>query len=178
MPGTLTQDLRYAARQLRANPGFAAVAVLSLGLGVGANSAIFQLVDAVRLRTLPVANPQDLVTIDFAKGSSRSGNWSTRSARLTSVLWDQVHGLTDLFAATAAWSATRFNLALGGEARYAEGQYVSGNFFRVLGVQAWIGRTFSAEDDRPGCGTPGAVVSYAFWQRELGGDRVPAHRAG
>ena len=87
MPGTLLQDLRYGARQLRANPGFAAVAVLSLALGVGANSAIFQLVDAVRLRTLPVANPQELVTIDFAKKSSRSGNWSTRSARLTSVLW-------------------------------------------------------------------------------------------
>jgi predicted permease len=170
MPGTLTQDLRYAARQLRANPGFATVAVLSLGLGVGANSAIFQLVDAVRLRTLPVTNPQELVTIDFAKGSSRSGNWSTRSARLTSVLWDQVRGLKEPFTATIAWSATRFNLAPGGEARYAEGQYVSGDFFRVLGVQPWIGRTFTAEDDRPGCGTPGAVVSYAFWQRELGGD--------
>jgi hypothetical protein len=121
MPGTLTQDLRYAARQLRANPGFTSVAVLSLALGVGANSAIFQLVDAVRLRTLPVASPQELVTIDFAKGSSRSGNWSTRSARLTSVLWDQVRGLTEPFAATMAWSATRFNLAPGGEARYAEG---------------------------------------------------------
>ena len=139
MPGSLTQDLRYAARQLRANPGFATVAVVSLALGVAANSAIFQLVDAVRLRTLPVTNPQDLVTIDFAKHSSRSGNWSTRSARLTSVLWDQVRGLTEPFAATIAWSATRFNLAPGGEARYAEGQYVSGDFFRVLGVQPWMG---------------------------------------
>src|SRR5450759_5707595 len=170
MPGAFTQDLRYAARQLRANPGFTAVAVLSLALGVGANSAIFQLVDAVRLRTLPVANPRELVTIDFAKGSSRSGNWSTRSARLTSVLWDQVHSLTEPFAATIAWSAARFNLAPGAEARNAEGQYVSGDFFRVLGVQPWIGRTFTAEDDRTGCGTPGAVVSYAFWQRELGGE--------
>ena len=176
MPAALIQDLRYAARQLRANPGFTAVAVLSLALGVGANSAIFQLVDAVRLRALPVANPQELVTIDFAKGSSRSGSWSTRSARLTSVLWEQVHGLTEPFAATVAWSATRFNLAQGGEARYAEGQYVSGDFFRVLGVQPWIGRTFTADDDRPGCGTPGAVVSYAFWQRELGGDRAALGR--
>ena len=170
MAGTLMQDLRYGARQLRANPGFATVAVLSLALGVGANSAIFQLVDAVRLRTLPVTNPQELVTIDFAKGSSLSGNWSTRSARLTSVLWEQVHGLTGPFTATVAWSATKFNLAPGGEARYAEGQYVSGDFFRVLGVQPWMGRTFTAEDDRAGCGTPGAVVSYAFWQRELGGE--------
>ena len=171
MPVTLVQDLRYAARQLRSNPGFTAVAVLSLALGVGANSAIFQLVDAVRLRTLPVVNPQDLVTIDFAKNSSRSGNWSTRSARFTSVLWEQLHGLTEPFTGTIAWSAARFNVAPAGEARYVEGQYVSGDFFRVLGVQAWIGRTFTAEDDRAGCGTPGAVVSYAFWQRELGGDR-------
>jgi len=176
MPATLTQDLRYAVRQLRANPGFTAVAVLSLALGVGANSAIFQLVDAVRLRSLPVANPQELVTIDFAKGSSRSGSWSTRSARMTSVLWEQVHGLTEPFTASIAWSATRFNLAPGGEARYAEGQYVSGDFFVVLGVQPWMGRTFTAEDDRAGCGTPGAVVSYAFWQRELGGDRVALGR--
>ena len=107
MPSALMQDLRYAARQLRASPGFAAIAVLSLALGVGANTAIFQLVDAVRLRTLPVANPQELMTIDFAKGSARSGNWSTRSARLTSVLWDQVRGLREPFSATIAWSACR-----------------------------------------------------------------------
>src|ERR1039458_7090020 len=123
MPGTLTQDLRYAARQLRANPGFAAVAVLSLGLGVGANSAIFQLVDAVRLRTLPVKNPEDLVTIDFAKGSSRSGNWSTRSAGLASVLGGQVGGLPGPLPRPIGWSPPAFNLAPGGEARYAEGQY-------------------------------------------------------
>ncbi len=170
MPATLVQDLRYAARQLRSNPGFTAVAVLSLALGVGANSAIFQLVDAVRLRTLPVVNPQELVTMDFAKNSSRSGSWSTRSARFTSVLWEQLHGLTEPFTGTIAWSASRFNVAPSGEARYVEGQYVSGDFFRVLGVHAWIGRTFTVEDDRVGCGTPGAVVSYAFWQRELGGD--------
>ena len=69
-----------------------------------------------------------------------------------------------------AWSADRFNLAPGGEARYAEGLYVSGDFFRVLGVQPVIGRTITAEDDQPGCASPGAVVSYGFWQRELGGD--------
>ena len=171
MLNTILQDLRYGARQLRTNPGFAAVAVLSLGLGVGANTAIFQLVDAVRLRTLPVKDPQELLTLDFAKGSSRSGSWSTRSARFTSVLWDQVRGLTEPFSGVIAWSASRFNLEQGGEARYAEGQYVSGNFFQVLGMQPMIGRTFTPEDDREGCGTPGAVVSYAFWQRELGGDQ-------
>jgi putative ABC transport system permease protein len=167
---TLWQDLRYGARQLRSNPGFTAVAVLSLALGVGANSAIFQLVDAVRLRTLPVAKPQELVTIDFAKGSMRSGWFSTRSARLTSAQWEQVQSHAEPFAGVFAWSANRFNLAPGGEARYAEGLYVSGDFFRVLGVQPVIGRTLTAQDDKPGCGQPGAVVSYPFWQGELGGD--------
>jgi putative ABC transport system permease protein len=170
MLATIVQDLRYGARQLRTNPGFTAVAVLSLALGVGANSAIFQLVDAVRLRTLPVQNPQELVTIDFAKGSQRSGWFSTRSARLTSVQWDQIQSHAEPFQGTLAWSATRFNLAQGGEVRYAEGLYVSGDYFRVLRIPAALGRTFTAQDDRPGCGQPGAVISYAFWQRELAGD--------
>ena len=164
------QDLRYGARQLRSNPGFTAVAVLSLALGVGANSAIFQLVDAVRLRTLPVANPQELVTIDFPRGSMRSGWFSTRSARLTSVQWEQIQSHAEPFSGVFAWSAVRFNLVPGGQARYAEGLYVSSEFFRLLGVQPVIGRTFTAQDDRPGCGLPGAVVSHAFWQGELGGN--------
>jgi hypothetical protein len=125
--------------------------------------------DAVRLRTLPVADPQQLLTIDFAKDSSRSGNWSTRSARLTSVLWDQVHALAEPFSGMIAWSANRLNLAQGGEARYAEGMYVSGDFFRVLGVRPLIGRTLTPEDDREGCSMPGAVLSYAFFQREFAG---------
>ena len=167
---TVRQDLRFAARQLRLNPGFTAVAVLSLGLGVGANTAIFQLLDAVRLRTLPVANPQELAYIDFAQGSMRSGWFSTRSARLTYAQWEQIRTLPQAFSATMAWSANRFNLAAGGEARYAEGLYVTPDFFRVLGVQPILGRGFTPEDDRPGCGSPSAVVSHAFWQRELAGD--------
>ncbi|HXB73928.1 MAG TPA: ABC transporter permease [Candidatus Acidoferrales bacterium] len=168
--GNLLQDLRYGARQLRLNPGFTAVAVLSLALGVGANTAIFQLLDAVRIRTLPVANPQELAYLDFAKGSMRSGNFSTRSARLTSAQWEQIRNRHEAFTGAMVWSASRFNLAAGGEARYAEGMYVSADFFRVLGVQPMLGRGFTAEDDQSGCGSPGAVVSYAFWQRELAGD--------
>jgi putative ABC transport system permease protein len=174
---SLTQDLRYGARQLRLNPGFTAVAVLSLALGVGANTAIFQLVDAVRLRTLPVAKPQELVTIEFPRGSMRSGWFSTRSARLTYAQWEQIRTRQQAFAGTLAWSATRFNLAVGGEARYAEGLYVSGDFFRVLGVQPILGRVFTAEDDQSTCGSPDAIVSYPFWQRELGGDPSAIGRA-
>jgi putative ABC transport system permease protein len=168
--GNVSQDLRYGARQLRLNPGFTAVAVLSLALGVGANTAIFQLVDAVRLRTLPVANSQELAMIDLPRGSMRSGWFSTRSARLTYAQWEEIRTRQQAFTGTLAWSATRFNLAAGGEARYAEGLYVSGDFFRVLGVPPILGRSFTADDDRPACGSPGAIVSYAFWQRELGGD--------
>jgi putative ABC transport system permease protein len=167
---TLSKDLRFAARQLRTNPQFTTVAVLSLALGIGANTAIFQLVDAVRLRTLPVENPQELAYVDFAPGSMRSGWFSTRSARLTYSQWQQIQAQQQGFSGMAAWSANRFNLAAGGEVRYAEGLYVSGDFFRVLGVRPMLGRGFSAQDDQPGCGSPGAVISYGFWQRELAAD--------
>jgi predicted permease len=164
------QDISYGARQLRQSPGFALAAVLSLALGIGANSAIFQLVDAIRLRTLPVEKPQELVTVDWEKGSSRSGWFSTRSARFTYAQWEQIRAQQQAFTGVAAWSANRFNLTKGGEARYAAGLYVSGNFFNVLGVKPALGRTFTDEDDTPACASPGAVISHAFWQREFGGD--------
>src|SRR5438128_493219 len=121
------QDLRYACRQLRKSPGFAAAAILSLALGIGANTAIFQLVDAIRLRMLPVRDAQELATISFAKGSLRSGWVSTRSGRFTSAQWDALRAQQQPFQGLAAWSAARFNLSPGGEARYADAMYVSGD---------------------------------------------------
>ena len=94
---SIVQDLRYGLRQLKQSPGFTAVAVLSLALGIGANTAIFQLVDAIRLKTLPVHNPKELVSIDFEKGSSRSGNFSTRSARLTYAQWEEIRARQQAF---------------------------------------------------------------------------------
>ena len=164
------QDLRYGARQLWQSPGFALVAVMSLALGIGANSAIFQLIDVVRLRTLPVQKPQELVAIDFAEGSQRSGWFSTRNSRFTYGQWEQVRAQQQAFTGVLAWSATRFNLTAGGEARYAEGLYVSGEFFKHLGVSPLLGRTFTAQDDSQTCGDPAAVISHAFWQREYGAD--------
>ncbi len=163
------QDFRYGLRQLRLNPSFALVAVLSLALGIGANTAMFQLVDAVRLRTLPVAHPQQLASIDFPDGAMRSGWHSTRSSRLTYPQWEQIQQQQQAFSSVLAWSATQFDLSPGGEVRNAQGLFVSGTFFRALGVQPVIGRTFTSEDDRIGC-SPGAVIGYAFWQRELAGD--------
>ena len=126
------QDVRFGLRQLRQSPGFALVAVMSLALGIGANTAIFQLVDAVRLRTLPVENPQELLSITFAPNSETSGWFTSRSAALTYAQWEQIKAQQQSFTGVLAWSAARFNLASGGEARYAEGLYVSGEFFSNL----------------------------------------------
>ncbi len=165
----ILKDLRFGLRQLRLNPTFTLVSVVSLALGIGANTAIFQLIEAVRLRMLPVEKPQELAYLNFAEGSKRSGWYSTRSARFTYPQWELIRSRQQAFGQTMAWSATRFNLAQGGEARYAEGVYVSGDFFSVLGVPAMLGRTLSREDDQPGCGSPSAVISYSFWEREFGG---------
>lgn len=171
-----TRDLRFGLRQLWLNPAFAAVAVLSLALGIGANTAIFQLIDAIRLRTLPVQKPQELASIDLAKGSWQLGWSSTRNARFTYALWESIQKRQRGFSETMAWSAARFNLAEGGRVRYAEGLFVSGDFFKVLGIPAAIGRTLSAQDDRPGCGSPGAVISHGFWQSEFSGDPAVTSR--
>src|SRR5437899_7474328 len=104
---TVGQDIRYGLRQLRLNPGFTAVGILSLALGIGANTAIFQLVDAVRLRTLPVQNPQELVAIEFPKGSQRSGWFSTRYSILTYTQWELIRDQQKAFTGAAAWSPTR-----------------------------------------------------------------------
>src|SRR5580658_2882279 len=169
-------DLRFGIRQLRLNPTFTAVAVASLALGIGANTAIFQLIDAIRLRSLPVGNPQQLAYIDFTEGSHRGGWWSTRSANFTSKLWDSVRRQQQAFSDVLAWSAKPFNLSQEGKARYAEGLFVSGNFFNLLHVPAAAGRAFQPQDDQPGCGSPGAVLSYPFWHSEFNGDPAIANR--
>ena len=104
-------DIRYGLRQLRLNPMFTCVAVLSLTLGIGANTAIFQLIDAIRLRALPVDNPQELGLLDYDPNSKRSGWWSTRSATFTSVNWESIRKQQQAFSDVMAWSAKPFNLA-------------------------------------------------------------------
>ncbi|HEY2013981.1 MAG TPA: ABC transporter permease, partial [Bryobacteraceae bacterium] len=166
---TLWRDLRYGARQLRMNPLFTAVAVLSLALGIGANTAIFELVNAIRLRSLPVEKPEQLAYLDFQKGAVANGNFDSRSATFTYAQWQEMQARQQAFSGMAAWSARRFNLASGGEVRWAEGLYVNGDFFRVLGVRPVLGRAFAEGEDRPGCPSPGAVISYGFWQQEFAG---------
>lgn len=162
-------DLLYGLRQLRSNPGFTAVAILSLALGIGANTAIFQLINAIHLRTLPVRNPQELVKLDFEPGAATSGWWTGRNATFTYAQWEQVRAQQQAFSDVLAWGDTSFNLAVGGEPRFAEGLYVSGNFFQTLGVTTIVGRPLTVQDDSGTC-SPGAVLSHAFWQREFNGD--------
>jgi predicted permease len=165
---TQLRDLRYALRVLRKNPGFTLVAVLSLALGIGANTAIFQLADAVRLRMLPVKDPQSLAQVQLTtmkgvRGSRRGNN------TLSYPIWEQIASRQQALSETFAWGLTSFDLATSGEPRFAQGMAVSGGFFRSLGIQPALGRVFAESDDRPGCGFPGVVISYAFWQRQFGG---------
>ena len=169
---TLWHDLRFAARLLRLNPGFAVVAVLSLSLGIGANTAIFHLIDAVRLRTLPVRNPQELAEVHIAERHGASGIFTGRHSEMTNALWEQIRDHQQAFSAISAWGDQTFNLAVGGPARNAQGLWVSGDFFHVLGVQPIVGRLLTPADDRRGCGATAAVISYSFWQREFAGDRA------
>jgi putative ABC transport system permease protein len=167
---TVWQDLRFGARLLRLNPSFAVVAILSLALGIGANTAIFQLLDAVRLRTLPVKDPQQLAVVRIEDRHWNSGSFINGYSALTNPLWEQIRDHQEGFSSIFAWGPDNFNLANGGEAHYVRGNWVSGDYFNTLGEGPLLGRLFTKDDDHRGCGAPGAVISYAFWQREYGGD--------
>jgi putative ABC transport system permease protein len=151
-------DLRYALRALRRSPGFSAVAILSLGLGIGANTAIFSIYNALILRTLPVEHPEELLQITFGDGR----------IYFTNPLWEELRDQQDIFDGILAFGGQTINLADGGEVRNVPGSWVSGGFFHTLGVRPFLGRLLTENDDYRGC-PPVAVVSHGFWQRELGG---------
>lgn len=167
----MIQDLRFGFRMLLKNPAFTAVALLSLALGIGANTAIFQLLDAVRLKSLPVKAPQELSEVRIADMTGARGSFSTRYPAVSNAIWEQIRDRQQPFSGIAAWGTQTLNLAPGGEARFAKALWVSGDFFNLLGVPPLLGRTFTASDDTRGCGSPGVVISHAFWQREYGGAR-------
>ncbi|HWD00775.1 MAG TPA: ABC transporter permease [Candidatus Sulfopaludibacter sp.] len=157
----LWQDARYAVRAMKQSPVFAGVAVLSLALGIGANAAIFGVLDAVLMKPLPVREPGRLV--HFSRKNDDS---------FTYPIWEQVRDRQDVFSGVFAYGNGRFDLASGGEKKPAQGLFVSGDYFRTLGVAPLLGRTITKEDDRVGGGSANAVavLSYAFWQRAYGGD--------
>ena len=160
---TLQQDIRYAIRRLIKSPAFTVVALLTLALGIGANTAIFSVVNGVVLKPLPYANPDELVGIyHFAEGrrSTMSGPNFTDVKRLSTTLQD-----------AAAYTRTRMILTGQGEPLRVDGALVSASLFDVLGVPALIGRTFRVDENTPGRHRV-AVLSYDLWQTRFGGDRA------
>jgi putative ABC transport system permease protein len=159
------QDLRLAVRALRATPIVTAIAILSLGLGIGANTAIFSLVSTLLLRTLPVAEPQRLVSVS-------TGPAETQQIFSRSTL-DQIRQHGQAFDGALAWSLIGpESLTFGAQTWTVESQFVSGDFFTMLGVPALVGRTIMPADDVRGGGVDGpvAVIAYGLWQRLFGGE--------
>src|SRR5579872_3296808 len=142
MLDAIVQDLRYALRGLRRSPGFACTAILSLALGVGANTAIFSLIDALILKSLPVRHPEELLQVMMGKQTY---------TRYSNPTWEHLRDRQDVLSGIFAYGRWGFNLASGGEARSVNGAYVSGQYFNTLGVRTVLGRTLAPADDTRGC---------------------------
>jgi predicted permease len=165
----ILQDLKYGLRQLRHSPGFAVTAILSLALGVGANTAIFQLLNAVRLRSLPVPNPQELAEVKIAGGNTGFGVSDGSASEATYPLWEQIRGNQKAFSSIFAWSTGYINIGKGSQRKPGVNLWLTGSAFQTLGIVPTRGRLLAPEDDKAGCGAGPAVISHSFWQREFGG---------
>lgn len=164
MIDTIWQDVRYAVRSLRRTPGFAVAAIVTLALGIGANTAIFSLIQAVILRTLPVTAPQELFFV--ARGAKDDLSTSSNFEWL-----ERVRQRTDVFSGVTAYNHRDFKVASDAGPEQVFGEYVSGNYHAVLGVPMALGRGFTAEDDRLPGSSPIAVISDGYWSRRFGRSR-------
>src|SRR5574341_202883 len=165
---TLWQDLRFSARMLMKQPGFTLIAVVTLALGIGANTAIFSLLDQVMLRRLPVERPEELVVLR-SPGPMR-GHVSTDGDSATSFSYPMYKGLREnnaVFAGLLARYPIPLSVSFGGQTERADGELVSGNYFETLGVRPAMGRVFSLEDDKTPGAHPVAVLSYGYWTRRF-----------
>src|SRR5215510_10283162 len=162
----LGQDLRFGLRMLWKDKGFTVIALLSLALGIGANTAIFSIIDAALIKTLPVKNPERLVSLergDVPPGSSRDG--------FSRAFFEKARMQQELLAGVCAfWTGPRVNVALDGQAEVASAQRVTGGFFAALGVNALLGRTITDEDDKLPGAHPVIVISHHYWQRRFASD--------
>lgn len=162
---TIFRDIRYGLRILGRTPVISGIAVLSLALGIGANTAIFSLIDTVMLRMLPVQKPEELSHLLIQ--DPKSGNGEADST-FSSPLWEELRNRQDVFSGMFAWGSTQFDLAQGGAVHDVNGLFVSGDFFETLGVRPAAGRLITTADDTRGC--PGvAVLGYGFWQHHYAG---------
>ncbi len=164
---TLLQDLRYSIRNLSKSPVFTAVALLSLALGIGANTAIFTLMDQVLLRALPVKDPASLVLLDLP--GPNMGMMAGHNV-FSYPMYRDVRDSNKMFSGVLGYFGFQGSLSYKGQTERVEGDLVTGNFFEVLGIRPYLGRTFTSEDDRaPGAHTV-VVLSYNYWKRRFGGD--------
>ena len=155
-------DVRYGFRALLRSPVFTTVAIASLALGIGANTAVYTLLNAVILRPLPIPAPQQLSQVTTGEDD--------KEGYFTNPLWEQVRDRQRAFTSVAAFGETSFDIADGGEVRRIQGMWASGDFFGLFGMRAELGRLFTRDDDVRGC--PGiGVLGYGFWQSEYGGQR-------
>lgn len=171
----LLRDIRYAARRLLRKPAFTAIAILSVAIGIGANTAIFSLLDAVMLRPLPVPNPDELSVV-YDVGPVAPGDIGAGSGRADIYSWPLIQefarALPDGAQLAAMTPIAQLNVRLGTDstATPVNGQLVSGEFFPLFGVRPAFGRLLGPEDNRVVNGHPVAVLGYSFWQRRFGGD--------
>jgi predicted permease len=161
---SLAQDLRYAIRVLRKSPAFTAAVTLSLALGIGANTAIFSLIDAVLWRTLPVSDPESLVVLTHGRDGAFEGGFSYQQ-------YVAMRGQTRAIPQLAAWSPARLNVSVAGSLEpTVDGQLVSGNYFSMLGVRPMAGRAIGPEEDLVPNGHPVAMISDGYWKRRFARD--------
>lgn len=161
---SLFDDLRYSLRMLRNSPGFTAVALITLALGIGANTAVFSLTYAVMLRPLPVQQPERLAVLTYDNNGHSFG--------LSEPLIDDLNRKQTVFTGVAAWHGRTLALTENGDTRLIEGALISGNAFDVLGLRPYLGRAILPADDQPGGGPSGwaGILGYAFWQSHFRGD--------
>ena len=169
----LFADLRFSLRTLAKSPVFALVAVLSLGLGIGANTAIFSLVNQIILRLLPVKNPQQLVLLN-GNGNHYGSNWGGNA--LSYPMYKDLRDHNQVFSGMFCRFELPLSMSFQGKTERVEGELVSGNYFPVLGISPAAGRLFNAGDDTTPNANPLAVLSYNFWQTRFGGDRSVLHK--
>jgi predicted permease len=165
---SIGKDFQFALRAFRKAPVFTAVALLSLALGIGANTAIFTLLDQVLLRLMPVKNPQELVLLHM-EGFHYGSNWGDNA--LSYPMFRDLQTNNSVFTGMFGRWGTVLSLAFNGQTERVRGELVSGEYFSVLGVGAAVGRTFTPDDDRVPDGHPVAVLSYAYWQSRFAADR-------
>jgi predicted permease len=172
---TLFQDLRYGIRMLRMSPSFTAIAVLTLALGIGANTAVFSVIDAIMLKMLPVGHPEQLVTVGSPARVDSTSNGTPRIDLFSYPLYrefkDQNQVFVDAFASASLGKLkARIDGQSADETDQPRGRIVTGNYFQVLEVPAMVGRTFTTAEDAARGGDPVAVISYGYWKRRFGLD--------